>query len=134
MKSHTKVFLLTIKDSKYIKINSVNPLYIICNKVNAYFEEINGNKYLNLVPTNENKENMKKYEELWIKIRDLIKPITKKSDDYDEKHMKIKFNSDDELNDKTIEIITMVMVTWAVFHENNKYYPQVFLDECLYKI
>ena len=77
---------------------------------------------------------MKKYEELWIKIRDLIKPITKKSDDYDEKHMKIKFNSDDELNDKTIEIITMVMVTGAVFHENNKYYPQVFLDECLYKI
>ena len=134
MESHTKVFLLTIKDSKYIKINRVNPLYIICNKVNAYFEEINGNKYLNLVPTNENKENMKKYEELWIKIRDLIKPITKKSDDYDEKHMKIKFNSDDELNDKTIEIITMVMVTGAVFHENNKYYPQVFLDECLYKI
>ena len=48
--------------------------------------------------------------------------------------MKIKFNSDHELNDKTIEIITMVIVTGAVFHENNKYYPQVFLDECLYKI
>ena len=21
----------------------------------------------------------------------------------------------------------------AVFHENNKYYPQVFLNECMYK-
>ena len=45
----------TIKDSKYIKINSVNPLYLIFNKVNGYFEQINGNKYLTLVPTSENK-------------------------------------------------------------------------------
>ena len=34
------------------------------NKMNEYFEEINGNKYLTLVPTNENKEKIKKYEEL----------------------------------------------------------------------
>ena len=32
-----------IKDSKYIKINSVNTLYLIFNKVNGYFEETNGN-------------------------------------------------------------------------------------------
>ena len=45
------------------------------------------------------KKKIKKIEELQIKIRDLIKPVTKKSDDYDndEKYMKIKFNSDDEL-------------------------------------
>ena len=29
---------VTIKDLKYIKINSVNPLYLIFNKVNGYFE------------------------------------------------------------------------------------------------
>ena len=44
---------VTIKDSKYVKINSVNPLYLIFNKINGYFEEINGNKYLTLVPTNK---------------------------------------------------------------------------------
>ena len=43
----------TIKDSKYVKINSVNPLCIIVNKVNRYFEKINANKYLTLVSTNE---------------------------------------------------------------------------------
>ena len=51
--------------SKHVKISSVNPLYFIINKVNGYFEEINGNKYLILVPTNESKEkikNMKNYE------------------------------------------------------------------------
>ena len=49
--------------------------------------------------------------------------------------MKIKFNSDDELplNNAT-EIPSMIMVINAVFHENDKYYPQVFLDECLYKL
>ena len=43
----------TIRDSKYVKINIINPLYLIINKVNGYFEEINKNKYLALVPTNE---------------------------------------------------------------------------------
>ena len=49
--------------------------------------------------------------------------------------MKIKFNSDDELPlNKTIEIPSMIIVVGNVFHENNKYYPQVFLDQCLYKL
>ena len=45
-----------IKNLKYIKVNSVNSLYLILNKMNGYFEEINGNEYLMLVPTNESKE------------------------------------------------------------------------------
>ena len=52
---------------------------------------------------------MKKF---WIKIRDLIRSITKNLDDYDEKYMKTKFYSGDNLR-------------LAVFHKNNKYYPQV---------
>ena len=95
--------------------------------MNGYFEEINGNKYLTLVPTNEKKEKIKKYEELWRKIRNLIRSVTKNSDDYDEKYMKIKFNLDDELPlNKTIGIPTMTIAVRAVFHKNNKYYPQVF--------
>ena len=39
-----------IKDSKYLKINSVNPLYRISKNVNGYFEEIDKSKYLMLVP------------------------------------------------------------------------------------
>ena len=83
---------MTIKDPKYIKIYSVNFLYLIFNKVNGYFEEINGNKYLTLVPTNESKEKIKNYEELCSKIRDLIRSITKNSDDFYKKQMEIKFN------------------------------------------
>ena len=60
---------VTIKGSEYVKINSVNLLCLIFGKVNGYFKEINGNTYLTLVPTNENKEKIKKYEELWSKVR-----------------------------------------------------------------
>ena len=88
-----------------------------------------------LVPTNKSKEKMKKYEELWIKIRNLIRSITKSTDDYDEKYMSIKFNSDAKLSlVKMIKIPTIVIVVRNVFLENNKYYPYFFLDECLYKI
>ena len=90
---------------------------------------------MTLVPTNESKEMITKYEELLNKIRDLIRSINKKSDDYVENYMKIKFNSDDELSvNKTIEIHSMIITVRAVFHENNKYYPQFFLDEYLYKL
>ena len=51
------VYVTIIKD---LKIHSANPLYLIFNKVNRYFEEINGNKYLTVVPTNESKEKIKK--------------------------------------------------------------------------
>ena len=59
------MFTILIKDSKYAKTNTVNPLYLIFNKVNGYFEEINGSKHLTVVPTNESKEKIKKSEELW---------------------------------------------------------------------
>ena len=63
----------------------------------------------------------------------MIWSITENSDDYDEKYVKIKFNSDDELPlNKTIEIPSMIIVVRVIFLENNKNHPQVFLDECLH--
>ena len=64
---------VTIKE--FMKIYSANSLCLIFRYVNRFFEEINENKYLTLVLANESKEKMKKYEELWIKIRDLRKSI-----------------------------------------------------------
>ena len=45
-----------MKDFDYVKINSVNPLYLIIGDVDSCIEEKNGNKYLNLVSTDKNKE------------------------------------------------------------------------------
>ena len=49
--------------------------------------------------------------------------------------MKIKLDSDDHLTlNKTIEIPSMIAVVRSIFLENNKNYPQIFLEECLYKL
>ena len=119
------IVYVTIK--KELKSYSVNLLCLIFGEMNRYFEVINGNRYLTLVPTNESKEKTKKYEEPLIKIRTLVRLITKNLDDYDEKYITSKFGSDDELPlNKRIEIPIMTIVVKAVFHENNKYYPHNF--------
>ena len=47
----------------------------------------------------------------------------------------MEFYWEDELPlNKTIEIRDIMIVSRAVFQENNKYYPQVFLDEYLYRL
>ena len=112
-------------------------MHLLFRCVNGYFEEINENEYLTLVLNNESKEKLKKYEQLWIKIRDLVRLITKNSDDYDydEKYIKLENDSDDELPlNKTIEIPTIAMFARGIFLANTKFYSQVFLDECLHKI
>ena len=119
-----------MKDYDYAKINSVNPLYLIIDKVDGSIEAKNGNKYLTLVSTNKNKEVLIKYKELWDGIKNLIK-----SGEYGKDFMKIKFNSDDNLPlNKRLKIHNMAIVIRSVFEEDGKYYPQALLDECLYEI
>ena len=68
-----------VKIKDYLKIYSVSPFCLLFRYANGYFEEINGNKYLTLVPTDKSKEKKKeKYEELGIKIKYLLRSMTKK--------------------------------------------------------
>ena len=82
-----------------------------------------------LVPTDESKGSLKKYGELWKKIRDITRTITNNSHNYDDRHMEIKFNSDYDLPlKKALELyeLTIVCFSWR-----QQYYPEVFLEECL---
>ena len=47
--------------------------------------------------------------------------------------MKIRFDSDDSVPlNKVLKLYTLRMVVRSIFQEDNKYYPQVFLDKCLH--
>ena len=97
-------------------------------------KKFNKNKYLPVIPPIESRKRRKNYEELWSKIKDLIRPITKNSDHYDEKCTKVEFDWDEELPlNKTIEIFSMIIFARVVLHLNNKYYTKVFLAEFLYR-
>ena len=50
-------------------------------------------------------------------------------------NIEIKFNSDNNLPlNKMLKLHNLTIVVRSVFQEDNKYYPQMFLDECLYEL
>ena len=117
-------------------IHSVNPLYLLVNHASGYIEEKNGNKYLIFDDSvNENKGLLKKYADVWDGIKNEIKAINGgKENDYGKDYMKIKFNSDDDLPlNKPLKFHAMTIIIRSVFEEDDKLYPQVFLDDSLYE-
>ena len=49
--------------------------------------------------------------------------------------MKIKFNLDENLQlNKILKLYNLTIVVRSAVQEDEKYYPQIFLDECLYEL
>ena len=63
------------KNGDYNNVNSVNPLYLMINKMIGHFEEKNENKYLVLDDIYENKEVLEKYKEVWEGIKKEIETV-----------------------------------------------------------
>ena len=98
-------------------------------------EENNENKYLVSTSTNGNKIVPAKFTKLWDEIKHLIETIIEgKKGKCDKDFMKIKFDSDDKfILKKMLKIHKLIVIVRSVF-KDSKYYPQVFLDECLYEV
>ena len=127
---------ITIKRiDAYEIIQSVNPLYLWVNHASGYIEEKNENKYLIFDSTDGNKELLEKYNDVWNRIKNKIKAVTSRKCDYEKDFMKIKFNSDDDLQvNKPLKFHLMTITIRSVFEEDDKLYPQGFLDNTLYEL
>ena len=113
----------------------MNPLSLLVNHANGFIEEKNGNKYLIFDSTDENKELLKKYNDVWNGIKNKIKEVSSGECDYEKDYMKIKFNSDDNLPlNKPLKFHNMTITIRSVFEEDGKLYLQVFLDDTLYEL
>ena len=78
---------------------------------------------------------LKKYIDVWDGIENSIEKINNKLGEYEKDFMKVKFNSDNSLSlNKTLKLHNMTIMVRSVFKEDDKYYPQAFLDECLYEL
>ena len=118
-----------------MNINSVNPLYLNITHSNGYIEEKGVKKYFVFDSTDENKELLKKYDDVFNGIRDKTKEINSNDCDYEKDYTKIKFNSDDDLPlNKSLTFTLMTITIRCVFEENGKLYAQVFLDDTLYEL
>ena len=110
-------------------------MYLNITHSNGYIEEKGVNKYLVSDATDENKELLKKYNDVFNGIRDKIKEINSNKYDYEKDYMKIKFNSDDDLPlNKSLKFHLMAITIRCVFEGDGKLYPQVFLDDTLYEL
>ena len=127
---------ITIKKiDDYENIYSVNPLYLNVNHTNGYIEEKNENKYLIFDSADENKELIKKYQDVWNGIRNKIEAMGNGGCDYEKDFMKTKFNSDDNLPlNKPLKFHIMTIIIRSAFEEDGKLYLQVFLDDALYEL
>ena len=127
---------VTIKKIGYgYDVNSVNPLYLRIDNASGYIEEINKDKYLVFDDTDKNKELLKIYDDVFSGIMSKIKKIDDDWLEYTKGYKKIKFNSDDNLPlNKQLKFHTITVTIRCVISEDNKFYPQVFLDEALFSL
>ena len=113
-------------------VNSVNPLYLIINRVYGYVSEKKGVIFLNI---DKGDSALKKYDQVFAGIKHHIKNIDNTDVNYNSDYEKIKFLSDDSLPlDKLIYFPTMTVIIRCVFKQNGIFYLQVYLDDCLYQI
>ena len=96
----------------------------------------NGSKYLVFDYTDENKEVLKKYTELWDGIKNEIETINGgKKREYGKDFMKIKFNANDNLPlNKLLKLDLLTIIVRCIFEEDGKFYLQLYLDDCLYEL
>ena len=78
-------------------IHSVNALYLIIAHANGYVKGKCVSKYSVFDSTDENKELLKKCNDVFNGLRDKIKEISRGEFDYKKDSIKIKFNYDDKL-------------------------------------
>ena len=98
---------------------------------NGYIEKINEDKYLVFDDACENKELLKRYDDVFNGNMGEIKEIDDDWLEYAKDYMKI--NPDDNLPlKKPLKFYNMTVTIRCVFSEDNKLYPEVFLDETLY--
>ena len=57
-------YLEYIRKKDQYKINSLNPLYLLVNRIDGFIEEKEGTKYLNIASADSNSDILKKYEEI----------------------------------------------------------------------
>ena len=99
-------------------------MYLIIDHASGYIEEKEMNKYLVFDSTDENKELLNKYNDVFNRTRNKIKKINGDECEYGKDYIKIKFNSDDNLPlSKQLKFHNTIR---SVYEEDGKLYPHIF--------
>ena len=108
-------------------------MYFVINCLIGYIEKIKGSsdKYLVVAKSMRNTKIIHSFDTIWSHIEHKINPnnFNNKIKDYD----KLRFNSDIGLPlDTLIEFRSLIINVNCIIEKDNEYYPEIYLDECLY--
>ena len=113
-----------------IKYSNLRPFYFVINRLIGHIDEIKGSsdKYLVVSSNLRNKNITNILDKIWRSIENRINSNIKIKDCY-----KSRFNSDINLPlGTTIEFRSLLINVSCIIEKDNEYYPEIFLDECLY--
>ena len=131
----TDIYFLGYEHKKKISecsvINSVNPLYLKIININSQFKKDKDDASYLVI---SDKDVYKKLVDIFKSIKNKITEKTWDALEYDKDSTKIKFESNNIFPiDKDVNIYTATIIIRAIFAKDGKYYPQLFLDDGLYK-
>ena len=116
------------------EINSENPLYLRIKDMKGQFKKGKGDNVWYLIIFGD-ADVLRKFANIWKSIRAKIEENTGVIVQYDKDYMKIKFESNDNLPiDNIVNMHQVTIIIRSVFAQNGKFYPQLFLDDALYKL
>ena len=108
-------------------MNSVKPLYLSVKSLLGRVEKIDGSSDRYLVIDKSNIEVTNVFNTLREYIEDKI--ILDKIDGFD----KIRFSSDIDLPvGSLIQLKILIIIIRCIIKKDDKYYPEIYLDECFY--
>ena len=109
--------------------DSVKPLYLTVNHLFGYIEEIKGSSDRYLVANINNEKVINVFDKLWKFIGDEINVDNKISE-----YNKLRFISAVDLPlDTLTNFHTLTIAINCVIEKDDKYYPEIYLDDWLYE-
>ena len=111
--------------------------------MSAYRKDFDETKYVSFLIKDD--DLLEKYNELWEKVKNIIKKEFDSEPVYNEKYLKVKikfyngkinknfYNNKIPKEGSQFICLSLILID-SVFRTGNNYYPQVFLEECKYVI
>ena len=113
-------------------IRRVNPLYLRIVDIKGQFGKGKDDAWYLVIPDKD--DVYKKLVDIFESTKNEVIKKTWDALEYDKDYMKIKFESNNIFpTDKDVNIHLSTIVIRAIFTKDGKYYPQLFLDNGLYK-
>ena len=100
--------------------------WLSINDLEGYFDFDNNIGFLELIFRDENQESL--YDKMWDRV------INNENNKVIKDNKKIRLNSDDLHSGNKFIISTITIVIKSIVKKDSKYYPQISLNNCTYKV